>query len=313
MKRDTNRASSPIFLELQSGLSRERKVRLCACCLMFLMLICNQLAYAEGIKLIKAGDHYAPVLRPYNPLIILPQTTIRAGIYEYELDDGPGGGKVGFLNGKSFSFVDEITVLGGVVYAISPPYFLIDATGGGTSRYGYLFLFTFDKAGVKLLDVIRPGSINKWTMETMFNPHQDKPEFEFPALGKIGDVNHDGILEIEVLISTAFHFEPSFMLYFDIAGDKLRLNLDPSLYRSLFDAEKQKATTTRKKSDAFFIYGFLTKNLDLGFIKRALKDDHDRRWIMAILNGVDKWDTAFHNQYGEKITMKELHLERSGK
>ena len=135
--------------------------------------------------------------------------------------------------------------------------------------------------------------------------------FKFPALGKIGDVNHDGIPEIEVLISTAFHFEPSFMLYFDIAGDKLRLNLEPTLYSSLFKAEEQKIANTRKKSDAFYIYGFLTKKLNLKTIKTALKHDYNRKWIVNFLNDMGKWDTAFHDK--GKCTMRQISLGKNEK
>lgn len=288
--------------------------RLCVCFLMFLPLVCAQLVYAEGFKLGKVGARYEPELR-VEPVIMLPQTDINAGIYQYELDDGSGSGMVGFLNGEEFNFVDA-PVSGDVVYAISSPYFLLDATTGGTSRNGLLFLFKFDKAGVKFLDVIGTGAatyFNGWYVEIMFNSyqHQHGQMWKYPALGKIEDTNHDGILEIEVLASTALHFDESFVLHFDIARDKLRLNLNPILYNSLFMSEKQKFASTGRKSDAFYIYGFLTKNLDLKTIKIALKNNHKRKWIINFLNDMDRWDAAFHDQ--GKFTMKKIYLGRTEK
>jgi hypothetical protein len=229
------------------------------------------------------------------------------------LPEGDEYGKVGFLHGDEFNYVESMRtdeeeyqygVMGDVVYAISPPYFLFDTSMGGTSRNGMLFLFKFDKDDIRLLDIISNGVAKKWQMEIMFNNTQDSLKIlKFPAEGKIRDVGN-GNLEIEVLISAAFHFDPSFKLFFDIREDKLHLNRSPDLYDPLFEVEKQDVDDTKAHSDAYYVYGFLAKKIGLETIKEALKDDYERRWIADVLSEIDNWDVSFHNV--EKFTMKKF-------
>lgn len=306
-----------IFREFTEG--RESKARRVVCLVLFCSLLCAQLAYAEGFKLVKVGEHYEPVLKR-GPSIALPQTNIRAGLYLHEDLDGGESGKVGFLNGEELTYVESMRtplkyqygLVGGVIYAILPPYFIFCADQGGTFLNGLLFLFKFDKDGVKLLDCISEGYLNNWGSGIQFKPEHETSALNSPVIGMVGDLNHDGIPEIEVLVEPDIHYvNTSFSLYFDIIGDKLRINLESSFYIPLFKAEEQRIANVEKKSHSYYIYGFLSKNFDLKSIETALKDDTDRRWIVDILKSIDTWDAEFHDV--EKFTLKKINLGKDDK
>ena len=86
----------------------------------------------------------------------------------------------------------------------------------------------------------------------------------------------------------------------DERAARFRVALDPEIYRPLFDSirDVQKAGV---RPAGYYVYGFLSGQLDLSHIKAELKDNNLRRDIVDMLANADNWDAAAHERSGEPL------------
>jgi hypothetical protein len=285
-----------------------------------------QHAYSDGFKLERIGTHDEPKI--YGRSVTLPDTSIRAGIYLYQVDDkrvddGIGQGRLGFMIGTdNFFYVDSTYYsLSDTNYGLYGNYFVIDGWGwGSTSGHDRLMLLCqFDKVSVKLLDVIGIPYIEKIGMDFVsfdIDDAQDKSKpvetLESrltrvePSRIAINDIDHNGMSEIKLKM-----LGYDFFLYLEIANDKLRVNLNPALYTPLFVAENKRLGNSKNKSYAYYFYGFLAKKLDLKTIGLALKHHKEQsKGIDVLLRNIEKWNDEFHRVYGERFEMKQYLMNR---
>ena len=162
---------------------------------------------------------------------------------------------------------------------------------------------------MKLLDIIGQANVGLYGLD--FKSVYIKETAKFGSLGEnfrlawmdIRDFDNDSTPEIRLMISMGHRFKPVFELYLSIVRDTLKLNLNPELYRPLFEGEKQTAQP-KIKTDAYYIYGFLSKKLELEKIKIFLKGEKDQyERVITLLKNVKKWDGAFHDLGGEKFAL----------
>ncbi|MBI5562742.1 MAG: hypothetical protein HY894_07840 [Deltaproteobacteria bacterium] len=105
-------------------------------------------------------------------------------------------------------------------------------------------------------------------------PGYDRSSDKSPVWMDIADIDHDGNPELAIGIDREIYYnETAFNLFFEIKDDRLRLDLNPVLYRPLFVKEKKKAKGKRFKRDAYYIYGFLSGEFTLDKVKALLKDE----------------------------------------
>jgi hypothetical protein len=81
----------------------------------------------------------------------------------------------------------------------------------------------------------------------------------------------------------------------DKRAARLRVALDPEIYRPLFDSIRgmQKAGV---RPAGYYVYGFLAGRFDLSHIRADLGDNKLRRYIVDMLEEVGKWDAAAHDR-----------------
>jgi hypothetical protein len=272
-------------------------------------------AFSEGFKMIDVGSHKEPMPDDLYATYILPDTSIKAGIFDYETDVAGDVRRLGFLvDSKKFFYVNsEEYNLDDVHYGLVGNYFVVDGWGwGSTSGHDRLMLLCqFDKTSVKLLDVIgeiadRNLGILDFTSVT--NDKRDSWKIQknsVPPLMEIQDVDHDGIPEIKLWVAG-----DDFYLYMEIIDGHFRVNFNPDLYALLFDKEKQKLSDSKRKrkSNAYYFYGYLSKKMDIRDIKfergNVAKDS-----VVRLLENVGNWDTSFHNQDEAHFVMKQLELK----
>jgi len=276
-------------------------------------------AYSEGFKLIKVNSHYELELSE-KPGIIIPGTNIRAGSYRYIAANGNEVSRLGFLiDDKNFYYVhsSEYDLGGDSNFGVYKNYFLMDSWGyGSTSGHNRLmFLFKYDKNSVKLLDIIGQAHVGSYGLD--FMSVYIKETAKFGSLGEnfrlawmdMRDIDNDSAPEIRLLISMGHRFEPVFELYLSIVRNTLKLNFNPELYRPLFEREKQRVQP-KIKTDAYYIYGFLSKKLELEKIKILLKGEKDQyERVITLLKNVKKWDIAFHDLGSEKFVLMRYNLQ----
>jgi hypothetical protein len=270
------------------------------------------LAYSGSFKLIKVDSHYEPklTLSEYGHYgVILPGTNIKAGSYTYIADNNNEVSRLGFLMGDNrFYYVesDEYNFWGGTTYGAYNGYFVIDAPGyGSTVGANYLmFLIKYDKDSVQLLDVIGQAYIDTYGMD--FRSVSAEKVGEYRRIN-IKDIDRDGNPEIELLIMGHHSEPPTFVIYLEIANDRLWVDFNPELYKPLFAHEKR-TIQSKGKSIAYYVYGFLAKELHLKDIKHMLKDNKERyELIITLLENHKKWNFAFHDHGDEKFVLKQYN------
>jgi hypothetical protein len=291
--------------------------------------------YSEGFKLIKVNSNYEPEI---SEGIILPGTNIKAGSFTYIVDKIKGEetlkagllikDKIYYVESDKYAHVQAKSWLeytgtfdpgGGTNFGIFKDYFVMDAYSIGASHNRKMFLFRFNEDTAQLLDVIVEAYVNNIGMD-FISAYEKTDKIlavgEIPRIFKytnvswinIKDIDGDGKPEFKIVIR-----EKRFELYFEIANDRLQVDLNPDLYKPLFESEKLKKT--KRKSDAYYIYGFLAKELDLKKIKSMLegtgkKQSEQYGRVVHLLERYKKWDSAFHDYLGEKPILKQYSLKR---
>lgn len=263
-------------------------------------------AYSGDFKLKKINSHYEPELRLDYSGIVLPGTNIKAGSYTYIADNGDEVSSLGFLiDSKQFYFVesDEYDFTGDTTYGVYNGYFIIDSAGYGSTigANHLMFLFKYKKESVQLLDVVRQAYIGFYGMDFRLINNEKIGDY---WKANVKDIDGDGKPEIKLLI------EDSFELYFEIHDNCLRVDLNPELYKPLFNREKNRIQS-KGKSDEYYIYGFLSKKLTLNKIKNMTKANRDQsKFIITLLENSEKWNSAFHDHGDEKFVLKQYNLKR---
>lgn len=269
-------------------------------------------SFSAGFKLRQVNSRNEPELYSENERIILPGTNIKAGTFRYVLDNGDEAAWLGFLTGNGrFYFVKspQYHFSGDTNIGVYNGHFLIEAPGSASGKGHLMFLVKYNKDSVKLMDVIG-GAVGD---ESGLDFHAAsgvslRDDSKFSWMEDIKDIDGDGNPEIKIVISKASaRTDTVFELYLEIKGGMLQVDLNPALYEPLFEHDKK--NRSKAKSDAFYIYGFLSGKLKMEGIKAMLKSNKGQyERVAALLEGRNTWNTAFH-QSSKDFTLMEYPLK----
>lgn len=240
----------------------------------------------------------------------IPSISIKAGIYNFVADPKiywhPQIGFGFLVSSNKFQYVSGTDWMADVNYGLSGNYVIVEGSGfGSAAGHNHLMvLCQFDKSTVKYLDAIAESQYMDFSSVTT-NAHQsyfDKSPPD-PAWIDIKDISHNGIPEIKLDIT----YE-GYSLYVAIIDGHLKVDLNPMLYTPLFEKEAQKVAASKRKSNAYYYYGFLSKKLDLNEIKVELKHATGRAaGIVDTLEHVNDWDAAFRRDL-KPLSMMQIDL-----
>lgn len=283
-------------------------------------------AYSEGFKLKKIDSHYEPEI---SEGIILPGTDIKAGMFRYVIDEAKNEEtwKAGLLiNSTVIYYVDNkeshgygaYDVGGDNNFGVYRNYLVMDSCSYGASGCNRkMFLFKVSKNSAQLLDVILIAYGDKFLINFISDSDRQKGCITNCPPGNIAikDIDQDGKPEFKITVYPSHLTNPEYelsiyKLYLEIANGRLQVDFNSNLYKSLFEWEKLKQA--KRKSDAYYIYGFLAKELEIKKIKSMLENGSKEQYerVMGLLEGHKKWDSAFHDYIGEKPILKQYNLNR---
>jgi hypothetical protein len=285
--------------------------------LLFLTLLLSQFTYAdrnknnanqsEGFVLKKVNSHFEPVLHN-RETVIIPKTNIKVGAYSYVLSNGEEVPELGFLiDNDQFYYVKEESVAcshSDAHYGVFDQFFLVDGYAYGASHNRTMYLFKYTTHSVVLLDIVSQAYVNTVGMD-FATAYSGEKKYGFlghnlpPMWTPISDIDKDGHPEINLIILFG---EEAFELYMEIVNEKLKVDLNPNIYKPLY--EKDKITYKNDiKSIPYFFYGFLSKNITLSQIKKAMESGEIPNWAVVLIENTGKWNAAFHadNQNFELI------------
>jgi hypothetical protein len=277
--------------------------------LLLITMLFTQFSYAdrsnektpqpEGFVLKKVNSHYEPVLH-YDETVTIPGTNIKVGEYSYVLSNGDEVPKLGFLiDNDQFYYVKEESVAcshSDANYGVFDHFFLVDGYAYGASHNRTMYLFKYTTHSVVLLDIISQAWVNQNGID-FATAYPGEVKYGFlgsnpPTIWTpISDIDKDGNPEINLII---FLDDQVIELYLEIFNEKLKVDLNPNLYKSLY--EKDKATYKNgKKPISYFFYGYLSKNLNLNQIKKAMKSGDIPYQAVDLIENTTKWNAAFHD------------------
>lgn len=258
--------------------------------------------------------------------ITLPGTKIKVGTYLFRYadpDESELTSKMGaFLPTGQFLYVegsapdiDAFNVGGDTNFGLYGNYLVVDSFAYGSSYSRRMFLFTYTRGSVHLLDTIDDGYAANYTYSLNFMTAYDPAQSEFHSQREgyekqgfnwmdIKQRDQDMHPEIRLLITSGTKFDSfEFELFVEVAGDRLHIDRNPQLYESLFKRQSDNLDLEARvaKSTLFYIYGFLTGKLRIDEIKMELQNDKEvPREIVHLLESVEDWDEAFHRLGGAK-------------
>ncbi len=269
--------------------------------------------FADGFKSKRINAHLVP--QSERSEIAIPQTNIKVGVYPYVLDTGRETHRLGFRVGEEhFYFIQssEYNLSGDINFGFYKNYLIIDAWGYGTGRNRLMFLFKYDMNNVQLLDVIGRADLESGqTLDFISDSNRDKNCITNCAPGQItiqnlGQVNSPKV-RLHIIKPNIYE---RYDIFLKISENRLSLDLDPSLYKPLFEELKQQR---KSKTDAYYIYGFFAGLLSLEDIKKALTADKRKYLRVAgLLERYKELDKAFHNLNGEIFTLIPSRLSVHG-
>lgn len=249
-------------------------------------------------------------------VVDLPGTNMKGGMFLYYYDEKSKDGRIRKERTRKAGVLVDNEVLyyvhtgaedgsmldpgGDCNFGVHKDYFLMDCWSYGSSHNRLMYLFRFGKDNVELLDVTNKAYVKDGAAGMDFDsdvPEANKPGFDrlgyrLPLWMEIKDMDGDGNPEIKLLIY--IYDEYDFDLYIQIKDNRLHVNLNPALYKPLFEAEK-KRDGSDKRTDAYYIYGFLSGALGLDEIKAEVRpEDKQYRKVIPLLEKRDTGDDAFH-------------------
>ncbi|MBI5969673.1 MAG: hypothetical protein HY884_00755 [Deltaproteobacteria bacterium] len=284
-----------------------------------------------GLKLVETKTGLVPELCWDDPRnwVMLPGTRIKAGSFRYlygshfnarhNIEEVDETCKAGILFDDALYYVESSDVGGDTHFGVYKDYLLMDSFAYGASHNRTMYLFRYDKGSAQLLDDVgvpiraNVGWLDFMSQSSTSYPDRRYSKFRGFMMDKKEDIDHDGNLEFDIRLqrNDLYHYyydETTFNLFFEIKGNRLPLDLNPVLYRPLFDKEKDKAKGKGFKPDAYYIYGFLSGEFTLDKVKAVLKDElyvaeakryfikkYDSEYdqydgVVWLLERRDKWD-----------------------
>lgn len=281
-----------------------------------LLLASFSFAAEPAPTLLRSGPGLEPKPCVPNLVITLPRTDIKAGVFRFGDRDFITC-KAGFVTADSAFFYieakdpreDNYDVLGDPNVGVHGSYVVLDAFAYGASHNRQMFLFRYGKGQIKLLDVIGKGRLRRSAID--FKSAGGKA-LCFGCFGRIRieDVDGDGNPDIRLILNVALLLGPHspsdntvFEIYLKVTNDRLKVNLNPKLYRPLFERERARS---EPRSALYYLYGFLSKRLGHESIRSALKREHQslREEVIVVLEDVENWDRAFHENGGNAVLLK---------
>lgn len=269
---------------------------------------------ADGFKLTRIDAHSVP--QSEVPEIAIPQTQIKLGVYPYVLNTSRETYRLGFRIGdERFYYVQstEYNISGDINFGFYKNYLVIDAWGYGAGRNRLMFLFKYDKNNVHLLDVIGKANLKGGDAldfisasnrdENCINRITNCP----PGQITIQNLGQDNSPKVKLHISKPNIYE-RYDIFLKIADNRLRIDLDPELYKPLFNELKSRS---KSRADAYYIYGFFAGQLSLENVKKALAADKKKySRVTGFLERHKELDEAFHALNEEKFSLIPYALPR---
>ncbi len=184
-------------------------------------------------------------------------------------------------------------------------YLVMDSWPIGAHHGRRMFLYRLGDNNVELLDTVGQSYS---AFDFMSASKSDVRSGEHSVgLVDVADIDHDNNPELKLKI----YWDYIFTLYLEIKDNRLKIDLNPELYRPLFARERR--IRPNKKTSAYYIYGFLSGELKLEGIKEMISRDkrHKERYgeIITLLEKADKWDEALHDM--EKFVSLKYDLKEA--
>lgn len=273
-----------------------------------MLLLPGRFAGAEGFRVTAGNGSVSP--EPYfsEPPDLIPEAGFEVGLFRYvnaEDDEVPLSG---FLMKDRFFYIkeDASSCFGDINYGTDGRYFVMDGFAYGASHNRTMHLLEYTKDSIRLLDSISQPYVDGIPMDFMTARQGIQPYgFVDQAVyssnrTEIKDVDGDGRPEIRAGISMRFDLGPhQYELYFEIDGDRLKVDLNPALYKPLYDKVRSKKEGKPRKP-AYYVYGYLAGELGLEEIKAEIAGDRELPGITRLLERTHEWDKAFHGSVREK-------------
>lgn len=271
------------------------------------LILSVQLAFTadltEDFKLKRAGLHCEPEM---NKWIAVPGRNMKAGSFITFYDKASGG--------KEESRISGVLVKNEAIYYPSTDgnfwtdemnfgfygnYLVMDAWPIGAHHGRRMFLYRLGDNNVELLDAVGRSYS---TFDFMSVSKSDVRSGEYSVgLVDVADIDHDNNPELKLKI----YWDYIFTLYLEIKDNRLKIDLNPEPYRPLFARERR--IRPNKKTSAYYIYGFLSGELNLEEIKETISRDkrHKERYgeIVKLLEKADRWDEALHED-GKPVLLR---------
>lgn len=277
------------------------------------------------IRMADAGEFDLSEIMP-TEVVSIHGTNMKAGMFRYVYPGTFRGRPSEELTEKAGIIVNDEVIYyvsvegreesgvdpgGDCNFGVYKDYFLMDCFSFGASHNRLMYLFRFKGKKVELLDFIREAYVGKEgdSADLDFMSVSNGKRREMPSTPiwtKVQDVDNDGNAEVKIRILPNGTPE----LYLEIKDDRIRVDFNPALYKPLFVRERSKKQ--KKKTDAYYIYGFLAGKLKLEDVVAMLKsaDAEQRGRVIALLKNRDVWDAAFHNDYGEKPVLMKKYIKK---
>jgi hypothetical protein len=267
----------------------------------------------EGFVLKKVDSHYEPAEDIKS--VMLPDTTIKAGVFTYIDSDDFETGRIGFLigNNKFFFVQGRDCACNPVTFAVYKNYLLIDggALGSAGGHSTHMCLFKYDKNSVKLLDTIGshydlrasypgmntgvkrkgPPSIRE-SMNTKLWILKDPKELKVKFTNGLPSCTSNPTKECWDF----FYSDGDIELYIKISEDRLHIDYNPELYEPIFE-KLQNKYQGKDKSCLYYVYGYLAGKMDLKKVKELLAKSEFRSGVVEFLQRQDikKWDSKLRD------------------
>ncbi|MBI5810732.1 MAG: hypothetical protein HZB21_06055, partial [Deltaproteobacteria bacterium] len=189
----------------------------------------------KGLKLVETEQGLVPELCHEDlPMewVVLPGTKIKAGSFRYlygffytkrnrEVEEETC--KAGLLFDDALYYVESSDVGGDTSFGVYKDYFLMDSWAYGASHNRTMYLFRYDKSSARLLDQIGVAALAKGVWMDFMAAYTGHGDMKYGYLGdahkgpmwmRLGDFDHDGNPEVEIVILRENYDEVIFDLFF---------------------------------------------------------------------------------------------------